>query len=175
MKKIKTTQLKKTPAMTTKKCFTDEKWSRKDSDIDKKLPNTQPATEAAKVTIFELEKSMTLQEMADAVHLNKKQYFTLPEIEQLVERQEGGEDVGLRINGWANLAFVENEDGCVSVLRFYRSDRRWDGDLDSFDDDYRWRAGRRLLLRNSDALTLGSFDPDLPETLEINGVKYQRI
>ena len=74
--------------------------------------------------------------------------FTLPAVEKLVERQEGGEDVGLRTDGWANFFFVENSGGTVSVLDVDRNADGWHGYVDRLDDSFRWLAEYRLVLRN---------------------------
>ena len=155
----------------TGKCFTGERWSYRDGDIDRWLPTAQPEQAACQVGVYQLQNTAgtTFREMAAAAlevgpgtsldllaKALKEQglTFTLPAIEQLVDRQEDGEDVGLRTDGYANFFFVENSDGSVSVLYVRRCGGGWCGYVNRLDDGSRWSAGSRLLLRNSDPLTL---------------------
>jgi hypothetical protein len=155
----------------TKECFSGNIWGYRDGDIDRWLPAGQPAQAGGPVGVYQPQKQegTTFREMAaatlqvgsgTALELLGKalkeqgRTFTLPAVEALVERQESGEDVGLRTDGYANFFFVEDSDGSVSVLRAYRRGDRWVGFVDRLDYGFRWRAGRRLLLRNSVTPTL---------------------
>jgi len=156
----------------TSKCLTGKHWAYRDGDIDRWLPAGQPAQAAGQVGVYQLQnpQGTTFREMAAAAlkvgpgtsldllakALKEQGHtFTLPAIEQLIERQESGEDVGLRTDGYANFFFVEDSDGSVSVLCVYRVGRRWYGDVRRLDDvDFRWGAEDRLVLRNSDASAL---------------------
>ncbi len=168
---VKTTPLGEVAGKKTSKCLTGKRWAYRDSDIDRWLPAQQPAQAACQVGVYQLQNSQgtTFREMAAAalkigsgtsLDLLAKALkennltFTLQAIEQLVERQEGGEDVGLLTNGWANFAFVEDSDGSVSVLYVNRLGGRWFGIVDRLDRDDGWFAEYRLLLRNSDTQTL---------------------
>ncbi len=82
--------------------------------------------------------------------------MTLPQIEEMVEATERGEDTGLVTNGYSNFAFVENEDGSVSVARVARDgdDRPWRA-LSALADSRRWYADNRLMVCNLDPSKLG--------------------
>ena len=168
---VKTTSLGEVTGKKTNKCFTGKRWVYRDGDIDRWLPVGQPGQEESLACVYQLQnpQGTTFREMAAAalklgsgtsLDLLAKALkennltFTLSAIEQLVERQEGGEDVGLRTDGYANLAFVEDSDGSVSVLSVRRDRGRWYGYVYRLDYDSWWDAGFRLLLRNSDASTL---------------------
>jgi hypothetical protein len=73
---------------------------------------------------------------------------TLPTIESLIERQEGGQNVGLRTDGWANLFFVEDKDGSVSVVYALRRGGRWCVDVDRLGSGDVWDADDRFFFRN---------------------------
>ena len=167
---IKTTRLGVIPCKKTSDCLISKRWTYCDANIDHMLPAMQP-NQLAPVSSYQLQnvKGTTFREMAlaalkaasdmpfDRISTMLKEHrltCTLPTIEQLVERQERGEDVGLRTDGYSNFAFVENAEGSVSVLYVCRYDRRWSGRLLSLGGGKGWDAGGRLLLCNSDALTL---------------------
>ncbi|MEK7109097.1 MAG: hypothetical protein AAB919_01525 [Patescibacteria group bacterium] len=168
----KTTPLGEVQAKKTDKCFTGKQWAYRDGDIDRWLPGQQSAQAACSVGVYQLQnsKGTTFREMAVAALkvgpgtsldlLAKKAIkeqgfiFTLSAIESMVDRQEGGEDVGLLTNGYANFFFVEDSDGSVSVLRVHRDGGRWRAYVYRLGDGDRWPAEDRLLLRNSDTPTL---------------------
>ncbi len=167
----KTTSLGDIEGKKTGKCLTGKCWAYRDGDIDRWLSAQQSAQAACQVGVYQLQNTAgtTFREMAAAalklgsgtgLDLLAKALkennltFTLPAIDQLVDRQEGGEDVGLRTDGYANFFFVENSDGSVSVLYVYRNDGRWRAYVRRLDSGYRWDAEFRLLLRNSDASKL---------------------
>ncbi len=168
---VKTTSFGDIEGKKIGKCFTGKRWDYRDGDIDRWLPAQQPAQAACSAGIYQLQnpQGTILREMAaaalkvgpgTALDLLAKALkeqgltFMLPAIEQMVERQEDGEDTGLRTDGYANLFFVENSDGSVSVLYVRRRGGRWDASVRRLGGDGGWRAGRRLLLRNSDAVSL---------------------
>lgn len=64
-------------------------------------------------------------------------------------KEEGGEDFGLRGDGWANLILVINSDDSVSVVYADWDDVRWDRYRYSLDFDVVWDVGRHLVLSNS--------------------------
>ena len=167
----KTVELGQIAGKKTIKCLTSKQWAYKDGDIDRWLRPVQGTQPSCSVGVYQLQnpQGTTFREMAAATLkvgpstsldllakalTEQGRTFTLPAIEQLVERQEGGEDVGLRTDGYANFFFVENSDGSVSVLCVGRSDDRWRGVVNRLDYGNGWGAERRLLLRNSDPLTL---------------------
>jgi len=155
----------------TDKCFTGKRWSYRDGDIDRWLPAQQCTQAACSTGVYQLQNSQgtTFREMAatalkigsgSALDLlakalkEQKLTFTLSAIEQLVERQESGEDTGLRTDGYANFFFVEDSNGSVSVLNVNRNNGRWDANVSRLVKGDRWDAEDRLLLRNSDTQTL---------------------
>ena len=167
----KTVALGQIAGKKTTKCLIGDRWAYKDGDIDRWLWRINPDQPACSVGIYQLQnpQGTTFREMAAAalkvgpgtaldllVKALKEQgrTFTLPAIEQLVERQESGEDVGLRTDSYANFFFVENLDGSVSVLLVSRHAGRWTPYVHRLDYGFRWSAEYRLLLRNSDAQTL---------------------
>ena len=74
--------------------------------------------------------------------------------EKFLLKQEGGEDFGLRIDGWGNFAPIVNADGSVSVAFTRRNGRQWSRPSRSLADDGVWYRERRLVVSNSDALNL---------------------
>jgi len=69
-------------------------------------------------------------------------------------KQEGGEDFGLRDDGWANLILVENADGSLSVEDARWHGSGWDRGRDSLVHARVWYRGHRLVVSNSDASNL---------------------
>src|SRR3989344_8146451 len=120
-------------------CFTTARYSYRDSDLNKFLPENQPDQAGSQFGVLGLTEPATLKEFVESVlgtqgglktpaKLIKERGLTttLPTIEALVERQEGGEDIGLRTDGWANFFFVDNEGGKgVSVVLVCRRGVRW--------------------------------------------------
>ena len=151
-----------TEAKPTADCFTNQaRYYHRDGDLDKFLPKNQFAQEAGQFAVCELTETATFQQVAESVlgvsgdiqtlsKLPKERSHTtsLPAIEALIERQESGEDVGLRTDGWANFFFVENKDGSVSVVRVYRDDRWWCVFQRSPGNDTGWSAADRFFFRN---------------------------
>lgn len=157
--------------MKTKDCFKDFTW--RDADIDAWLPKNQKDSLVGKITSHKLQVPLTFLEMAQRfigttdIEKIKEHTLSLPMIDVLVKKQENGEDVGLRTDGYANFFFVENADGSVSVLGVYRYDGGWYARVGRLGCGFGWDAGRCLLLRNSDALALGSSEPALTLISEI--------
>lgn len=167
---VKTSSLEGAMDKKTRDCFTRNLWFYREGSIDSWLPREQTANAGDLVGVYQLQnpKGTTFREMAHAAVQaapgaidreiiarlkDRGLTLTLPEIERRVERQESGEDDGLCTDGY-NFAFVENADGSVSVLGFDLSDRGWSAGVHRLGYGYRWGAGFRLLLRNSDALAL---------------------
>ena len=158
-----------TSAKDTSECLVGDPYGYRDPDIDRRLRKTQLAKKASKVSVYGFAKGMTFGTMARAVVkvgedvsldrvatlLKKRKHtITLTQLEQLIERQERGEDVGLRTDGWGNFAFVENEDGSVSVVDVFRGADGWGRDVYPLAYDDVWRRGHRLVLSNSVASNL---------------------
>ena len=168
---IKTIAIGDVEGRRTTECLTGNIWGYRDPNIDNWLPELQPAQTGGPVGVYQLQKQkgVTFRDMVAAVlqvsldtalgvlaKVLKKQghTFTLPAVENLVERQEAGEDVGLCTDGRANLFPVEDSDGCVSVLYTVSVGDGWRGRVYRLDDGAGWSAKNRLLLRNPVTLTL---------------------
>lgn len=161
---VKSVLLAATSAKNTAECLVGNIYGYRDPDIDRWLRKTQLARKATKATVYAFAKDMTFATMARAVVkvgedvplekvaklLKKRKHtLTLPQLDLMVKRQEAGDDVGLRTDGWGNFAFVENEDGSVSVVDVDRDGGRWDRRVDSLGSGRVWRAVGRLVLSNS--------------------------
>lgn len=128
------------------------------------------------VTVYGLAKRLTLAQMfcaqvklapdapIDVIEklLKERKHALSPErLEEILDKQakfflkqKGGEDFGLRDDGWANLILVENADGTVSVVYAYWYDSRWNRYRISLDYENVWRREDRLVVGNSDASNL---------------------
>ncbi len=168
---LKAVELGEVASKDTQQCMTGTHWCYRDSDIDRWLLKEQPAVEAAPVGVYQLQKpaGTTFREMAQAALGTAREWskdelatllkkrgliLTLPAVELMVERQEAGEDVGLGTDGYANIAFLEDAEGFVSVLVVHRNGRQWVAYVYRLGHGSRWGAGSRLLLRNSVTATL---------------------
>lgn len=154
-----------TPAIAGKKtanCFTNKsRYYYRDPDLDNWLLKDQPSQPEGKFSVQQLAQPATFKQAVGSFlvvsgniqtlsGLLKERgcITTLPTIESLIERQESGEDVGLRIDGWGNFFFVENEDESVSVVHASRHGGQWFVYIYRLDDDIVWRADIRFFFRN---------------------------
>lgn len=156
------------PDKKTSDCFTNKtRYYYRDADLDNWLPKNQSEQIEGKFSVIGLTKDGTFKQvvesflgaMGDIAYLSKAlkergHTTTLPVIESLIERQEAGEDVGLRTDGWWNFFFVEDSDGSVSVVDADRRGRRWIVLVDRLGSDDVWGVGRRFFFRNSDTVSL---------------------
>jgi hypothetical protein len=149
------------PAVAGKKtndCFTSKsRYCYRDDDLDNWLPENQPEQIESKFSVMKIKKSATFKQVVESFleikgdikllsqALKERGHTTtLPVIESLIERQEGGEDVLLRTDGWASFFFVEDDEGGVSVVRVRRLGRQWYvgvytlGSVDVWCDDLRF-------------------------------------
>lgn len=149
----------------TKDCFTDKKrYYYRDGDLDSWLLKEQGEEKGGSFKVFGLERTATfkdtvkefLGEQSDDIAvlskiLRDRGHTTTPtRIEDLIERQEKGEDVGLRTDGWANFFFVEGKDDEVFVVSAYRcGDSQWYVSVFSLGIGDRWSAGYRFFLRKA--------------------------
>lgn len=160
---VKSVTLAVTAEKRTADCFgNQERYYYRDPNLDILLPEIQGAQPEGKVIAHQLDKPAKFVEMVrdllgttetDIVTLSQLaikagQVFSLPQIEALIERQETGEDVGLRTDGWANFFLVLNKEGSVSVLYADRNDRQWFVYLRSLADGNLWSARDRFFSRN---------------------------
>jgi len=156
-----------TPKKSTRDRFKDDKrYYYRDSDLDTLLPAVQEERGETSISSLRLHQPATfkqvveevLKEEGDIEKLAKllkerRHTTTLTQTEELVERQESGEDVGLVTNSYANFFFVEDKEGCVSVVVVYRDpDRgRWDVGVYRLDRGNRWGADDRFFFSNLDS------------------------
>lgn len=146
----------------TSNCFTNKlRYYYREANLDDWLPKSQPDQAESGYSVRALTRPATFKEVVesylgitgDVVTLSsalkeRKLTTILPAVEALIERQEGGEDVGLWTNGWANFFFVEDKDGGVSVVRVRRDGSRWNVSVFRLGNEDRWDAGRRFFFRN---------------------------
>ncbi len=151
----------------TRDCFTNKtRYYYRDSDLDGWLPEDQKEQAGGKFSVQQLNMPGTFKQAVEsflgvtgeipvlAQTLRDRHCITtLPTIESLIERQEAGENVGLRIDGYANFFFVEEkaEEGkepSVSVVNALRSDDRWNVNVFSLDLGDEWNAGHRFFFCN---------------------------
>ena len=112
-----------------------------------KLTFVEMAQAALKVSTRDIDELSSLL-------IARQHVFVLPQIESLIERQEKGIDVGLRTDGWANFFFVVDKKDRVMVVFADRHDGYWYVDVSRLDGGGRWGVGRRLCVRNLDAVSL---------------------
>jgi hypothetical protein len=145
----------------TAKCFTGKIFGYRDSDLDSWLPKDQSDWPEGKFSAQQLAKNATFKQAVEsflgvsgdtdflAKTLKERNHITtLSVIESLVERQEAGEDVDIRTDGWANFFFVEDKDGSVSVVGVYCYDRQWYVRVLRLSHAYECSAGPRFFFRN---------------------------
>jgi len=64
----------------------------------------------------------------------------------MLEKQANGEQGDLLVNGYANIAYVEDENGIVwAVIAYWNSGRGWRVEADSVGDPDGWYDGYRVL------------------------------
>jgi len=160
---VKNVTLRASAKKLTAECFTNRlRYYSRDGDLDKWLPKSQPAQAEQEFRAQELARKASFIEMlkyifgtgGDAASDSKLlveggHTVALPKIEELIERQEKGDDVGLHTNGSANLFFVLNDDGTVSVVHVHRHAGPWNVYVHRLDYADRWYAEDRVFLRNS--------------------------
>ncbi|OHA93714.1 MAG: hypothetical protein A3E02_01560 [Candidatus Zambryskibacteria bacterium RIFCSPHIGHO2_12_FULL_38_34] len=154
-----------TPAVAGKKtrdCFTNKKrYYYRDNNLDAWFPKEQPEQRESKFSINQLSQSATFKKVMGTflgqssnvetlVKLLKERNCctTLPTIESFIERQEAGEDIGLRINGYANFFFVEDKNESVSVVYARLDGSRWRVDVRGLGRGSVWSADRRFFFCN---------------------------
>ncbi|MBI5645182.1 hypothetical protein HY970_03725 [Candidatus Kaiserbacteria bacterium] len=135
----------------------------------------ETALGSSSVTVYGLGKRLAIAEMlrlivrapeasvAEIERLVKERKHALPSVDldimldkqaKFFLQQEGGEDFGLRGDGWANLILVENPDGTLSVVYALWRDGRWGRYGCSLGRGGVWGREFRLVVSNSDALNL---------------------
>lgn len=81
--------------------------------------------------------------------LAEKCEITLGQFYHLLEKQGSGQEGVLLINGYANVAYIRDDEGILwAVHAYWNADRGgWSVGAYSVDDPRRWRAGRKFLSR----------------------------
>lgn len=151
------------PAKKTTDCFTDEKrYSHRDRDLDRWLPEDQEAeieggfdvqvfTKPAKLVEFlDFQVGRQTADIAElSLELKDRGYTTtLTRIEDLIEKQESGFDAGLLTYGKSNLFLVLDKKGNVCAGCAHLNDGRWSVMVRHLDYAGHWPAGNHLFLRN---------------------------
>ena len=162
-----------TPARKTTECLVGEIYWPRDPEIDRTLPEMQPETAAASITVYGPKEGMTCAQMfrtfinvgedvpLDDVGRLLKECGHVPSLSQLeqmvvqqerVVRKEGGtEEAGLCAGTGINLAPVEGNDGSVFVMRIYWLGGLWNYSLIKLDDNRVWQRGVRFLVVDAPA------------------------
>ncbi|HEY4515989.1 MAG TPA: hypothetical protein VJH67_02255 [Candidatus Paceibacterota bacterium] len=146
----------------TEECFADSKKYYRDPSVLSLLPEFQPARGVEQGQVSQLNErskflgmvQSLLGVMEDGIAVLSRliiesfHIYTLTQIEQLVERQEAGEDVGLLTNGWGNFFLVLNREGSVSVVDVIRAGSQWLFFAYVLGFVRVWSVGRRFFSRN---------------------------
>lgn len=149
------------PAIKVVDCFKGGHIAYRDGDLGKWLARGVPAVAEGKSRYFTLPRAMQNREIAaemtgkagtdeEQKEFLKKQGKTyhLGQVDDLLLRTDKGENTGLLTNGWANIFFVEDEEGNVFVVRACRDDDGWGVCVGGFGHDDGWFDGYRGFSRN---------------------------
>jgi len=155
------------PRMKTKDCL-KKGITYRDGDLDNWLSDYIPAIGGGSLGGFELtdKNGTTYRQMAESLLettgsdeslkklLKEREHTFHPEqLADLLRKTKAGEKTGLLDNGYANLLFIEDENGDIFGVNAFWNDDSWVGNgwsvhVFQFDYDYRWHAGRRFFSRN---------------------------
>ena len=164
---FKSVTIEATAEKKTTDCFTDKKrYYYCDPNFDNLLPEIQEAQPAGEITAHRLAREAKFVEMVQGLlgttetdlavlsrlAIQTGHVFTLPQIEALIERQETGEDMGLRLDSWANFFLVLNKNGSVSVVGMGWYGGGWSVFLNPLGRNEVWNVGCRFFSHNK---TLG--------------------
>ncbi len=159
---IKTTATQAVTGKKTSDCFTNtSRYYYRDEDLDCLLPSNQFDQTDSRFSVLQLTENSTFKRVVerflgvtgDIAHLSQTlkergHTTTLPTIESLIERQEAGEDVGIRTDGRGNFFFVEGYYGGVLVIRVDRDRIQWQVSLYRLGFDFTWNVNCRFFFRN---------------------------
>lgn len=160
--KVATSKIEATEEYLTTDCFKSKNIRYRDSDFDNYLRNDMPTVGGGEFSVYSWEKPITFKQMVQAL-LNTKvedfsvlekqliaggHTFSLKQIENILERTDNGEDLGLVKDGWSNLFFIHDRDGKVVVGSARLREGRWSADVYRFGLDDAWLAERRVSFRN---------------------------
>lgn len=155
-------KITETAGKRTKDCFSNDERFDRDPSIDAWLGPSQYPGEEGAYSVLELCKPATFAKMfaealapriigADDVEAISKPLirrmltWELQEIEDLVARQEAGEEVGIQLGGEYNF-FPVNDHETVYVIILCLEGKVWDVDIMRLSEDRRFDAGSRLFL-----------------------------
>lgn len=146
----------------TADCLTNqERYYYRDPNLDALLPEVQEEQTEGKAIAHQLSRPAKFVEMVQnllcttetdidklsRLVIEAGQVFSLTQIESLIERQEAGEDIGLRTDSWGNFFLVLNKKGSVSVLYAGRSGGLWVVSLCSLSYGRLWGVEDRFFSR----------------------------
>ncbi|MCI5108525.1 MAG: hypothetical protein MRY49_01610 [Candidatus Pacebacteria bacterium] len=157
-------KLNPTPLKKTTECFSGVLWRHIPDSFYDSLPEYQEATGSGKSRAFRPEKDMAFSEMAqNLLDTNEENlvnlqwalieaghFYTFPQICDLVDRQEAGENVGL-IKDHSNIFFIKNKEGGISVVRVrhrIQLFKKWLPDICPFNYGPKWHPEIRVFSRN---------------------------
>lgn len=158
-------------AKPTGNCLLGRRWKVRRPGFIDRLPVSQPGTPACPIAVLHPPLSWTFQKAASVILgipastpstemglwlIERRHTLGLPQIEELVERVERGEEVGMN-TGWGSFFFTptRDEEDPVAVVYVQNSMRRWMGILHEFSSGNRWNSGPGLLVGNFDVTQLG--------------------
>ena len=138
----------------TRDCFTNKlRYLYRDPYLDAWLPANQPEQMRSNFSVQQLNRPATFIQAAEfwlgMKNMNMEAIplciTTLPTIESLIERQEGGEDVGIGTNGYANLFFVpDGRGGIILVAAVACGNGYWNIYVKLLSYKSLWRDGHRF-------------------------------
>ena len=77
---------------------------------------------------------------------SEKRVIKLAHFCQLIEAQGQGQEGPLLVNGWANIAYIEDDEGIVwAVYAYWNAGLGWGVDAFSVENPNGWNAGRQVL------------------------------
>lgn len=155
----------------TKDCFRDKsRFNHREKNLDIWLPETQPRQVKSNFSVRQLVQETTFKQtvedflgitgevknLAQALK-SRRAVTTLAVIESLIERQEYGENVGLRTDDRTNFFFVEEnekkEDSGISIVGVGRYCGKWRINISRFSYRGVWHDGNRFFFRSGPLAT----------------------
>lgn len=123
-------------------------WSLGGNFKAKFLQRTEDATEPATINIRKLLKRS--RDPAIRSELGSGHEMPLGQFFYLLAKQGNGEEAGsLLVNGWANVAYIPDDDGIVWAVYayWYAGNGGWNVEVYSVEDPVGWLDGCRILSR----------------------------
>lgn len=150
---VTSANLPKLPAFTAADHFKEDTkgavciWSLGGNFKAKFLGKTEDATVAADLKVYKLLKESRdpeiMTELGDACGITLSQFF------HLLSKQGKGESGPLLVNGWANIAYIQDTDGVfwAVLASWYAVYGGWRVEACSIGNPCRWFDGRQFLSR----------------------------